>query len=185
MNTTAVLLIVAAVVVLAAVGWLVYRQQRAKKLKSRFGPEYEHAVRQFGTESRAQSALEARERRMEKIHILSLPHDRCEEFAARWQNVQREFVDNPAESIRKADALVNEVMQARGYPVSDFEQRAEDISVDHPVVVRNYRLAHTIAERHKRAQAGTEDLRQALVHYRELFDELLETEITRETRGRR
>ena len=185
MNTTAILLIVLAVVVLAAVGWLLYRQQRMRRLKARFGPEYTHAVREFGNESQAQQALEARARRMERIHIRSLPHESYEQFARRWQKVQSKFVDDPGESIREADALVNELMMVRGYPVSDFEQRAEDISVTHPYVVRNYRLAHTIAERHARAQAGTEDLRQALVHYRELFDELLETQPSTETRLRR
>jgi hypothetical protein len=185
MNTTAILLIIAAVVVLAAVGWLLYRQQRMRRLKSRFGPEYNETVRQFGSETRAQNALEARARRMEKIHIRSLSHESYEQFASRWQNVQRRFVDDPAGSIREADTLVTELMVARGYPVSDFEQRAEDVSVDHPHVVRNYRMAHAIAERHSRSEAGTEDLRQALVHYRELFDDLLEVQPTRETRLRR
>jgi len=95
-------------------------------------------------------------------------------FIDRWQAVQRDFVDDPASSIDRADALVNDVMRARGYPMSNFEHRAEDISVDHPHVVQNYRAAHAIAERHQQGQAGTEDLRQGLVYYRELFDELLE-----------
>ena len=175
METTTVILIVAAVIVLAAVGWVMYRQQRRKALRSRFGPEYTHAVRQYGDEGKAEAALAARERRMEKIHIRSLSREDHDRFAENWQNVQRDFVDDPAMAIQRADGLVGEVMSARGYPMANFEHRAEDISVDHPRVVEKYRVAHDIAERHKRGQAGTEDLRQAMIHYRELFDDLLET----------
>jgi hypothetical protein len=174
MNTTAVVLIAIAVVIVAA-GWVYYRQQRRKALRAHFGPEYTHAVKQYGSETRAEEALSARQRRLEKLHIRHLTPEDQQRFAAQWQNVQRDFVDDPAVSIQRADALVSDVMHARGYPVSDFEHRAEDISVDHPEVVQNFRAAHAIAERHKRGEAGTEDLRQALVHYRDLFDDLLES----------
>src|SRR5690242_11185503 len=116
MDTTTVILIVAAVIVLAAVGWVMYRQQRRKALRSRFGPEYTHAVRQYGDEGKAEAALAARERRMEKIHIRSLSREDHDRFAENWQNVQRDFVDDPAMAIQRADGLVGEVMSARGYP---------------------------------------------------------------------
>jgi len=174
MTTSAIILIVALLVVLAVVAWILYQQQRRKALRARFGPEYSHVVRQYGNESRAADALAARERRMEKIHIRSLSHEDHQRFLDQWQTVQRDFVDDPAASTERADELVCDVMRARGYPMSDFEHRAEDISVDHPHVVQKFRSAHAIAERHKRGEAGTEDLRQALVYYRDLFDDLLE-----------
>jgi len=175
MDTTAILAIVAVVIVVAVLAFFLYRQNRAKALRNRFGPEYTNAVRQYGGESRAQEALAAREKRMEKMHIRSLSREDHARFLNEWQTVQRGFVDDPAASIQRADALVGQVMSARGYPMADFEHRAEDISVDHPHVVEKYRTAHDIAERHKRGRAGTEDLRQAVIYYRDLFDDLLET----------
>ncbi len=185
MSTSTLLLLIAIVVVIVAVAWVMYRQMRAKALRSRFGPEYAHTVRQYGSEAKAQDALEARARRMEKIHIRPLSREDQEVFINRWQTVQRDFVDDPERAIRGADALVGELMSARGYPMADFEHRAEDISVDHPHVVQNYRAAHTIAERGTRGQAGTEDLRQAMVHYRALFDELLEGHLAGDKRSNR
>ena len=175
MSTTAVVLILVLAIAVAAAGWMYYQQQRRKALRARFGPEYTHAVKQYGNQTRAEEALSARQRRLEKLHIIHLTSVDQQRFLERWQTVQRDFVDDPAASIQRADGLVSEVMKARGYPVSDFEHRAEDISVDHPDVVQNFRAAHAIAEREKRGEANTEDLRQALVHYRELFDDLLES----------
>jgi hypothetical protein len=180
MTTTAVIVIVVAVLALAAIGWLLYRQRRRKELRARFGPEYSRAVTQYGNESKAEDALAARARRMERIHIRSLSHEDQQRFVDRWQTVQREFIDNPAGTIQRADALVNEVMRAEGYPMADFEHRAEDISVGHPEVVQKYRLAHAISERQAQGKAGTEDLRQAVIYYRDLFDDLLETHPTEE-----
>jgi hypothetical protein len=182
MSTTAMMLVIVVLIALAAGGWILYRQQRRKALKARFGPEYSHAVSQYGDESRAADALAARERRMEKIHIGALSREDQQNFADQWHAVQRDFVDDPAKSIQRADTLVCDVMGARGYPMSDFEHRAEDISVDHPNVVQNFRAAHAIAERHQGGQAGTEDLRQGLVYYRNLFDELLEAHPVEERR---
>ena len=136
--------------------------------------DYDHAVRQYGGQTQAEEALAARQRRMEKIRVHALSRQERERFGEQWHNVQARFVDDPPTSIRDADRLVVEAMQARGYPMADFEHRAEDVSVDHPKVVRNYRAAHAIALRHERGEASTEDLRQALVYYRDLFDELLE-----------
>ncbi len=183
MSTSAiVVLVIAALVLLAAVGWILYRQRRRKTLRARFGPEYGYAVQQYGDEAHAQNALDARTRRLEKVHIRSLTRDEHIRFVQRWQDVQRDFVDDPAESIRRADSLVSELMSARGYPMANFEHRAEDVSVDHPHVVQNFRAAHAIAERHQLGEAGTEDLRQALVYYRNLFDELLEAHTVGERR---
>jgi hypothetical protein len=168
------IVVIAVLIALAAVGWVLYRQRCRKALQARFGPEYSTAIRQYGNEASAADALEARERRMKKFHIRSLSQVDQERFIKQWQAVQLEFVDNPARSIQRADDLVCDVMRARGYPMSEWERRAEDISVDHPDVVQNFRAAHAIAERYERGQAGTEDLRQGLVYYRGLFDELLE-----------
>jgi len=176
MNTTAFILIAAAVIVIAVAAFFAYREWRTRKLRRQFGPEYIHAVRQYGSEARAQDALAARASRMEKVHIRSLTHEDRERLLRGWEAVQRGFVDDPAGSIRAADSLVNQVMRARGYPMAEWERVAENLSVDHPLLVQNYRLAHSIAERHARGDAGTEELRQSLVHYRELFDELLETQ---------
>ena len=182
MSTTAIILIIAILIAAAVAGWVLYREQRARALRARFGPEYTHAVREYGNEGRAQDALAARARRMEKIHIRSLTREDHERFVVRWHAVQRSFVDDPGGAIQEADSLVNEVMRSRGYPMADFNHRAEDISVDHPGVVQSFRAAHDIAYRHKRGQAGTEDLRQAMVHYRNLFEELLEDHLVEDRR---
>jgi hypothetical protein len=184
MSTSTMFVVIAAMIALAACGWIVYRQQRRKALRARFGPEYSHAVQQYGDESHAADALAARERRMEKLHIRVLSREDQQHFIDQWHAVQRDFVDDPAKSIQRADTLVCDVMGARGYPMSDFEHRAEDISVDHPNVVQNFRAAHAIAERHQNGQAGTEDLRQGLVYYRNLFDELLEANPAGERRSK-
>jgi hypothetical protein len=174
MSTTTIVILAVSVIVIAAIAWLTWRKQRTKHLRQKFGPEYAHAVRQYGTEEKAENALSARAHRMEKFHARALTHEEHDRFLERWTSVQANFVDDPPGSIQQADSLVNELMGARGYPVGDFDKRAEDISVEHPQVVQNYRAAHAIAERQAQGQAATEDLRQGLVHFRALFDELLE-----------
>ncbi|PWU10105.1 MAG: hypothetical protein C5B51_05105 [Terriglobia bacterium] len=174
MTTTSLIILIVAVVVVAGVVWYLLRQQRSKKLRSHFGPEYDHALRQYGDRQKAEDALLARQNRIEKIHVHPLSAHERERFGEQWHLVQSRFVDDPAGSIREADRLVCDVMIARGYPMVEFERRAEDLSVDHPQVVRNFRSAHAIAQRHEKGEASTEDLRQALVYYRDLFDELLE-----------
>jgi len=181
MSTTLAIVIIVALIALAA-GYFLYRQQRRKALRSRFGPEYSTAIRQYGDESHAVEALAERERRMKKIHIRSLSREDQQRFIDQWQAVQRDFVDDPALALERADVLVCDVMRARGYPMADWEHRAEDISVDHPDVVQNFRAAHLIVERHQRGEAGTEDLRKGLVYYRNLFDELLEAHPAAERR---
>jgi len=168
-------IIVAAIVIAAAVA-LIAKQQQTKRLRERFGPEYSRTVKEYGGEQRAAPILAAREKRVAALNIHPLAQADATRFADRWRSVQAQFVDDPSGAIAQADQLVSEVMQARGYPVGDFEQRAADVSVDHPRVVQNYRAAHDIALRRGRGEASTEDLRQAMVYYRDLFNELLETE---------
>ena len=177
--TTATLLIIGVVVVVVAaiLAWYVLRQERSKKLKSQFGPEYTHAIQQYGDQAKAEDALMARQKRREKLPLHSLSIQDRESFASKWHQAQSQFVDDPARSIQDADRLVCELMTARGYPMQEFDNRAEDLSVDYPLVVKNYRAAHAIAVRHDEAQASTEELRQALVYYRDLFDELLEAQV--------
>ena len=169
-------MIIVVVVIVAAVAivWALVRKRRTVALRRRFGPEYERAVHEHGP-GRAESVLLQREKRVEKLHLRELPVDERERFVTEWRVVQSHFVDDPKGAVNDADALVTRLMQARGYPMSDFEQRAADISVDHPRVVDNYRAAHEIALRHRRGEATTEDLRNALIYYRTLFDDLLQS----------
>lgn len=153
--------------------WLYIRHRRSMTLRDRFGPEYERVVRKEGNVRRGEGVLEFREKKRQTLQIRPLTEAARAEFSKRWNNVQAQFVDDPGGSVAKADSLVSEVMEARGYPVSDFAERADIISVDHPVVVENYRAAHDIAMSRARGQATTESLRKAMVHYRSLFEELL------------
>jgi len=178
MSMTAIWIIVAVVIIVVAAGWYAFQQRRSKALRARFGPEYDYAVREYGGRSTAENALAARQRRIEKFHIRSLSSEDSRRFSERWHEVQTHFVDDPDASIVDADSLVCDLMKARGYPMSEFESRAEDLSVDHPHVVRNYRAAHAIALRREKGEVDTEDLRQALIYYRDLFDDLLETRAT-------
>jgi hypothetical protein len=164
-----------AAAVILGIAWMVTQQRNTSQVAERFGPEYEREVRATGDRRRAVSELEAREKRVEALDIRPLSRDEQHRFNNSWHSVQTQFVDDPAEAVDQADVLVAEVMQARGYPVGDFEQRTEDISVGHADVVQNYRAAHQIALRNEEGQATTEDLRQAMMHYRSLFDDLLDT----------
>ena len=166
-------LIIVAVMVVIAVA-LVARRRRSNQLKQRFGPEYDRTVvQQRGDSRRAEETLVEREKRVETFPLQALtPVDR-EAYAMEWATVQRRFVDDPSAAVGTADRLVSRVMTDRGYPMTDFDQRAADISVTYPQVVQNYRAAHDIVLRHTDGHATTEELRQAMVHYRSLFDELL------------
>jgi hypothetical protein len=177
MDQSTVLLVVAviAVVAVAIVAWAVVQKMRTKKLRGRFGPEYERTVQQTGGRRKAEDELEARKKRVEKFNIRPLSPEEQTRFAKEWAATQARFVDDPKGAVADANRLVKELMEARGYPVGDFEQRAADISVDHPRVVSNYRSAREIAARSEQGKATTEDLRKAVVYYRELFEELLET----------
>lgn len=170
----ALVVVVLAVIAAAAIAFVTSRKRRSMKLRERFGPEYDRVLRQEGDARKAEGVLEFREKRREKFKIRPLSAADKSSFVLRWNEVQARFVDDPRGAVTVADALVTEVMQARRYPIGEFEQRAADISVDHPIVVENYRAGHDIAVRHSAGQASTEDLRQAMVHYRVLFQELLE-----------
>jgi len=174
-STTMLAVAVAAVAVVALV-WFMLIRRRSEELRQRFGPEYDHTLHTEGNARRAERELEARAKRVEALHIRPLSPEDAARFDRGWRAVQTRFVDDPKGAVAEADRLVGEVMSERGYPVGDFEQRVADVSVDHPDVVMNYRAAREIALLHSRGQASTEDLRQAMVHYRALFRDLLETE---------
>jgi hypothetical protein len=175
-NTGLLVAIIVIVVVVLALAWLLARRMRTERLRKQFGPEYERAVSDAGSRQAAEHELEDRRARRQKLEIVPLEVAARDRYLEEWHLVQARFVDSPAEATRSADRLINEVMRERGYPVEDFEQRASDISVDHPQVVDDYRAAHSVAEANERSEATTEDLRQALVHYRSLFEDLLEVE---------
>jgi hypothetical protein len=167
-------LVAIAVIVVVVLAVLLLRTRQSRRLKKDFGPEYDRAVEERGDRRQAEAELAERRERRAQLDIRPLQSGARERYAERWQAAQRRFVDKPAEAVAEADALVSAVMSERGYPVSEeFDQRAADISVDHPVVVEHYREAHRISLSTTAGEAGTEDLRQAMVHFRALFDELL------------
>lgn len=168
-----VIIIAIAVVVIALIIWLGMQRRHTHELREGFGPEYDRTVHEMGDKRRAEQDLEARRDRVERLQIQPLSADERQRFETQWHAAQTHFVDEPASAIGEADRLVQEAMAARGYPVGDFDQRAADVSVDHPNVVRDYRQAHAVSLRNERGEATTEDLRQAMVHYRSLFDDLL------------
>jgi hypothetical protein len=170
-----VLVVAAIVVVAAAVSLVAMRQRRSRELQRRFGPEYERAVAgSEGNRRAAEAELLERQAHRDRLEIVELDPAARERHLEAWHALQAKFVDHPDLATREADRLITEVMRDRGYPVDDFEQRAADVSVDHPQVVEEYRLAHNISLANDRGEADTEALRQALVHYRSLFEELLE-----------
>src|ERR1700738_2304797 len=166
---------VAVSALLALAACLFYQKKRqSERLQQRFGPEYVRTVDELGGRTKAESELKARENRVEHLTITPLSPAEAAGFSQAWSALQGRFVDNPKGVIVQADQLVRELMLKRGYPMGDFERRAADISVDHPAVVENYRAAQAIAARDERGEADTEELRKAVVHYRVLFDEMLE-----------
>ena len=171
---TLILLAAVAVAFIALVAWFIYQRVQSQKLQQRFGPEYGRTVDRLGSQTKAEAELRARERRVEKFNIVPLAPAEAARFRQAWNVLQSHFVDDPKGAVVQADALVRELMLKRGFPMGDFERRAADISVDHPVVVENYRVAQGIAERAARGEADTEELRNAVVHYRAIFNELLE-----------
>ena len=182
MDATLIIVAVVIIVILVAAVWWYSMRQRSAKLQEKFGPEYERTVAEKGDTRKAEDELTDRQKRVSKLEIKPLAADERRRFNDEWRAVQARFVDDPSAAVRDADTLVGRVMEARGYPVGDFEQRAADVSVDHPTVLEHYRAAHAVALRHAQGQASTEDLRQAMVNYRALFTELLEEQQTVETR---
>jgi len=176
MNSNLIVLVSVVILVLAGLAWLYVRKRRTTTagLQHKFGSEYQRAVQEHGSERKAEAKLADREKRVEKLNLRDLDPIEHERFSKQWESVQSRFVDSPKGAVTEADDLVSSVMKTRGYPVSDFDQRAADISVDHPRVVENYRSAHEIALRVGKDQATTEDLRTAMIHYRSLFEELVQ-----------
>ena len=169
-----VVIALAAVVVLAIVVWQALARRRTGQLQEQFGPEYDRTVGTAESKREAEAELQAREQRRRELEIRPLPSAARYRYLEAWQGVQSQFVDDPSAAVARADELIQSVMSERGYPVEDFEQRAADVSVDHPQVVENYREGHRLAQSTANGSGSTEDLRQAMRRYRALFDELVE-----------
>ena len=171
-----IVIAVAVILIIAVLAWLYVRKRRSTTadLRQRFGPEYERALREHGSKRKAEAKLADREKRIEKLNIRELNPMERERFSEQWKSVQSHFVDSPKGAVTEGDDLVSSLMKTRGYPISDFDRRADDISVDHPQVLENYRSAHEIAMLVGKDQATTEDLRTAMIHYRSLFEELVQ-----------
>jgi len=181
--STGTMVVLIVVIALAVVAFLYMQKERTRKLRSKYGPEYDKLANELGSTRRAELDLERREKRIQKVYIRELNNEERARFSETWRDVQASFVDDPGTAVARADAAVEDLMKLRGYPVGDFEQQAQDISVDHPRVVQNYRAAHAIAERRTKGQANTEDLRNAMVHYRALFEDLLDQRVTTHAGG--
>ena len=171
-------LIVAAIVVLVVVGVVLAANRRSTKLRQQFGPEYERTMEEREGRRAAERDLRSRQKQREQLNIHPLPEPARARYAEQWRELQERFIDQPSSAVLEADALVRQVMNEEGYPVDDFSQQAELVSVDHPRVVENYRIAHNVYERTQNQQASTEDMRTALLSYRSLFDELLHADPT-------
>lgn len=163
-------------VLLAGVIMLLVQNRRRANLRAKFGPEYARTVEAVGSSRKAEAELQEREKRVSAFTLRPLSPQQVDMFTDNWMRVQTQFVDDPQGAVSRADVLLTEVMEVRGYPIVDFERRSADLSVDHPHVVQNYRSAHDIAIRHARGEADTEDLRHAMIHYRALFEELVHEE---------
>jgi hypothetical protein len=180
MDKTTIIIVLAALVAVAAIAaavWMYLQKKQTERLHSRFGTEYDRLAAAEGDRGRTEKALHEREKRVEKLKLVPLSPEDRDRFTGAWQLEQAGFVDDPRTAVANADKLVTEVMKARGYPMGDFEQRAADISVDHSLVVTNYRIAHDIALRDRGGETSTEELRTALLHYRMLFEDLLEVHV--------
>ncbi len=175
METWAWILIAVVIVALIVAIWYAVQRNRRRQLQERFGPEYERTLARADDRSAAEAELRERGERVDALDLRPLSQPDHDRFAAEWTKVQAEFVDTPTEAVADADRLIQQVMERRGYPVTDFDRRAADLSVEHPKVIENYRSAHSITVKETRddAEGDTEALRKAMVYYRSLFDELL------------
>lgn len=181
MDNTALIsiIVILAMVIVAGAAYFIIQKRRTEQLRTRFGPEYDRTLKETGKRSEAEATLGERAKRVEHLKLRPLTREESVRFTEAWKRIQSLFVDDPKAAVTQADQLLGEVMSTRGYPVTDFNQRAADISVDHPRVVENYRAGHDIALRHAKGEASTEDLRQAMIHYRTLFNDLVgEREMT-------
>jgi FtsZ-interacting cell division protein ZipA len=177
MNAITTVLIIVAVAAIVFAAFMYFQRQRTQRLRGKFGPEYDRIAAERGAH-KAETELARREERVRKYHIRDLTREERDRFAQAWRETQARFVDDPRLAVSEADELVTRLMNTRGYPMRDFDQRAEDLTVDHPLVVQNYRAAHGIAMRDKQNAVNTEDLRRAMVHYRSLFEDLLGQHVT-------
>jgi len=184
MSTALAIVIVIAIIAIAFAVWMFVDKRRTQRLRTQFGSEYDRMVQASGRKQ-AETELEHRTKRVQKFQIRKLSTEEQERFAGAWRREQAHFVDDPRSAVENADRLVGEVMRARGYPLGEFELRAADLSVDHPRVIENYRIAHEIAVRDSRGEASTEDLRRAMVAYRALFEDLLEEHVLEHQEVRR
>jgi hypothetical protein len=182
-NLLPIIIVLAVVLIVALVIWFAVRKNRSDKLRQKFGPEYDYALEKEGDTKSAERSLEEREKRVSELKIHPLDDTIRDQYSNEWADITSNFVDDPKGAVDQANRLITEVMVARGFPVEDFEMRAEDLSVIYPNFVPHYREAYNITNRNKNDGTSTEDLRQAMVHYRTLFDELLGTEQTRELEG--
>lgn len=176
MDTNLIVLGALAIVIIALLGWLYLRKRKSTTagLRKKFGSEYDRAVLMHGSERKAEAKLEDRAKRVDSLNLRDLDPMEHQRFSKRWESVQTRFIDSPKGAVTEADDLVSSLMKTRGYPISNFDQRAADISVDHSRVVENYRSAHEIALRVGKDEATTEELRTAMIHYRSLFEELVQ-----------
>jgi hypothetical protein len=174
--TVIAILAVVALAIVIAIAAIVHKRSTTARLRNRFGPEYERTVLELGSERKAQAILADREKRVSKLKLRELGEMQRERFAADWNTVQARFIDHPKGALIEADELITSLLQARGYSVTGFEQSADDISVNYPRVIESYRSAHAVAMLCTRDQASTEELRTAMIQYRDLFDELVRAE---------
>jgi hypothetical protein len=181
-NITAII-VIAAVVVAALVIWAALKRRRTNTLRNRFGDEYDRTVEELGKPAKAEAALQERQERVAKLDIRPLTPQERGDFSREWREVKAVFVDSPVEAVHHADRLLATIMKTRGYPMADFDRRYEDLTVDHGEVARHYRDGHEITLRHERGQASTEDMRQAMIHFEALFDDLV-NEVTDDTEKR-
>jgi hypothetical protein len=178
MDSQTLIIVGVTIAICALIGtgvWIAVNKARSQRLREHFGPEYDHVVQRTHNRGQAEAELQRREDRVKRYRIVALSAQDRASYREAWAAVQNRFVDNPQDAVKEGHGLIFEVMDKRGYPVTNFEQAAADLSVDYPTVVSNYRAASAIAARNRTGEAGTEELRQALVHYRALFQELLET----------
>jgi hypothetical protein len=166
-------IVIVAIIIIAAIATLIFLRTRTKKLQARFGPEYNRTVEETGNRFKAEAKLQQLEKRVERYPIRPLSLAERDRFQQSWRAIQVKFVDDPVRALTEADQILGEAMSACGYPMSDFEQRVQAVSVDHAIVVEHYRCGHDIAVRQSQGNATTEELRQAMIHYRALFDELM------------
>jgi hypothetical protein len=184
MSTQAVVVVIAVAIAIVVACVLILRARKSQRLKDRFGPEYGRAVQQTGNRTQAEAKLEKIEKRVERYRLRPLSPQARANFVEEWRRVQARFVDDPRAALTEADKLIERIMAERGYPIAEFEERAADISVDHPNVVEHYRAGHEIAMRNAQGRASTEDMRLAMIHYRTLFDDLAELEPARSKTAR-